>query len=765
MKRTITAVIAVVLCLCTFLSLGPGAQAKTGDEVRAAKKVISVVYDDSGSMAGGKWINANYAVQALVAQLNSHDELYISYMKSPKNSDRSGLDNVEQAVKTIRNIPGGGTTPFQTVETAFNKLKSHKDKDFTTQYWLVVLTDGSFDNGENINQELRSFVGTQMSNESTLHVVYVGIGGAPDVTPDPAKGLYSYHAGTAKEIVGVMRDMANLVSGRIRVDDLEKIDDSTVRFSSKLPLYSFSVLSQNSAASVVKVESDEAELDISRNLALDASDVSRTISRHLKGNAAVVTLKANAKKNTVIPAGTYTIHFSEPVEFENVTVQYEPAIDMKAVLKKDGSAVTDTSQLGESDTVDIVVTPVVPGTDQVIPDADLPRDIKWTVEYENNGKTIASSKSRELKNVSLQLGSAILRGTMEIPGFVPVSYEIYLDIDKPLIVLGIMTDQPTGDSFPVYERAKLSDGPLGGKEVTFRITGNGVPLTKEELKDLKISLAVGDTKCDDSSQPGIIRKLGWFEVGINLKSDQDGVFTLKPKIPGFTAPYKAGDYTVTVYVTSDKSVTAEGQFTVEPGDWKGPLIKFLVVAAVVLVILLYGVWVYCFKKRFSGKYELGMRRYRIIQDEEGNTIANSIGLDSTKINGLSGRPVTRVFSTCSWFYFPEESGGIIDKSKKRAKNISEEKLIIYADENAVKVREETIAACYGRFSAITMKKNPGQSFNPKSILSQMKNTAVKSADGKVTVRAWNIDLTVHNVLFLQKKQDDDILTCIYLEKI
>lgn len=642
LKRTITAVIAVVLCLCTFLSLGPGAEAKTGDEVRAAKKVISVVYDDSGSMAGEKWINANYAMQALVAQLNSHDELYISYMKSPKDSDRIGLDNVEQAVKTIRNIPGGGTTPFQTVETAFNKLKSHKEKDFTTQYWLVVLTDGEFEKGEKIDNALNSYVGTQMSNESALHVVYVGIGNAPDVTPDPAKGLYSYHAGTAKEIVGVMRDMANLVSGRIRVDDLEKIDDSTVRFSSKLPLYSFSVLSQNSAASVVKAESDEAELDISRNLGLDASDVSRTITRHLLGNAAVIVLKANAKKSTVIPAGTYTIHFSEPVEFENITVQYEPAIDMKAVLKKDGSAVTDTSQLGESDTVDIVVTPVVPGTDQVIPDADLPRDIKWTVEYENNGKTIASSKSRELKNVSLQLGSAILRGTMEIPGFVPISYEIYLDIDKPNIELGLTVDQPDDVS---YYRSKPSKGSLSGQEVTFRITGNGKLLTAEEIKDMKLSLVTGNKECDNSNVTGFFNRFGQTMVDCRIKRNSDGSFTLRPTDRLlFTAFARmAGDYTVTVSVNKDDSVTARGQFTVIPRwvDWL-ELIGFIL-SVLFVIHFLYAVFG---KKRFQAGTLIEYQSYTLNRDgtgEEGS-------YDSLRLGPLSGHPVLTFGKACKVKY-------------------------------------------------------------------------------------------------------------------
>ena len=47
------------------------AQATTGDEVRASKKIISVVYDDSSSMYGERWSYTDYAMQALIALLNA----------------------------------------------------------------------------------------------------------------------------------------------------------------------------------------------------------------------------------------------------------------------------------------------------------------------------------------------------------------------------------------------------------------------------------------------------------------------------------------------------------------------------------------------------------------------------------------------------------------------------------------------------------------------------------------------------------------------
>ena len=80
MKKRSTMLIALVLCMSMILTIAPCASAATGDEVRAAKKIISVVYDDSGSMEGDKWVYASYAMQALTALLNTQDELYLTYM-------------------------------------------------------------------------------------------------------------------------------------------------------------------------------------------------------------------------------------------------------------------------------------------------------------------------------------------------------------------------------------------------------------------------------------------------------------------------------------------------------------------------------------------------------------------------------------------------------------------------------------------------------------------------------------------------------------
>jgi hypothetical protein len=66
-----------VVTLCAAPALNADAA-----QNKAAKKIISVVYDDSGSMwdANDSWAAANYAMQAFAALLNADDEMYITYM-------------------------------------------------------------------------------------------------------------------------------------------------------------------------------------------------------------------------------------------------------------------------------------------------------------------------------------------------------------------------------------------------------------------------------------------------------------------------------------------------------------------------------------------------------------------------------------------------------------------------------------------------------------------------------------------------------------
>lgn len=125
----------------------------SGDTVTSPKKIISVVYDDSGSMAGERWTYANYSLQTLTSLLNTQDELYVTYMSDPSDAKKISLTDIQDSVDKIRDKEDSHNTPEESIDTAVGKLESIKGTDATTQYWLIIMTDGAIN---------------EMSNESEL---------------------------------------------------------------------------------------------------------------------------------------------------------------------------------------------------------------------------------------------------------------------------------------------------------------------------------------------------------------------------------------------------------------------------------------------------------------------------------------------------------------------------------------------------------------------------------------------------------------------
>ena len=598
MKKLISKLVPLLLCLGIFLWLPAKTFAADGDEIRAAKKIISVVYDDSGSMEGDRWVYANYATQALTALLNEQDELYITYMSRSTSSSEIDLSNIAAAVKNIRNWPHSAGTPGESLDTAKNRLDSISESDESTQFWLVILTDGEIDMEQTIQEKLNSFKGSRMSNGSTLNIAYLAMGpGAVSANADKGHGLYTYVAADSASISTTMSEIANLISGRLAADNVKQVDDRTITFHSDLPLYSISVLSQSSSAKVAAASSAEQPLNINRNIALDAFDLFKATELTLFGNAAVINLESGSGVSQVIPAGTYTITFTEPVRKDDLVVQYEPAIGLKILLTRGGVEITDTSVLQEGDQIAAEIIPVVPGTDDPIDPSSLPKGVDWKLEYFVDDQSIDSVAASKIPRATVSLGDHTIRGTMAIPGFAPSLYHIHFHVEPFVLNLGIQADQP----HPLaYYRKSAGEGSIDGGSLTFRITNDGVVLSREELKDLDVKLEVIDVVCDNSTVEGFLNRFGNVPAKCTLHLEDDGSYVLSPvPVVPFTAfLMMAGDYTVTVAIEGDSAITATGTFTMVPqlSDWID-----LSILVAILLLLGYLIYIFFIKYKFTGQ--------------------------------------------------------------------------------------------------------------------------------------------------------------------
>jgi len=613
MRKTISIFLAAVLVLSLMTAVVPGANAATGDEIRAAKKIISVVYDDSGSMLGNYWVAANYAMQALTALLNEQDEMYITYMSQPTVTKEVDLSDIHGAVEGIRNWDQMNNTPVEALDTARKKLDSITSSDPSTQYWLMILTDGAIENCNNLQSKLNGWKGNTMSNGTSLNVVYLAMGSAEKIAPDPNGGLFTDDA-EIDEISNAMGQIANLISGRLSVDKVKQESDNTISFSSDLPLYSISILSQQSAAAVASAKTAEEDLHINRNVGLDAKDIFGYTSVTLVGNAAVLDLKSSSGDNKVIPAGTYSVTFTEPVDVNDLVVQYEPAIGIHPIITRDGVVVTDPATLALDEKVTIEIIPVIPGTDVPIDPDSLPKGVNWFVEYLVDGNLEDSGKGTKLTDVILKEGDNIIRGTMQIPGFAPSVLEIGFFIEEHIYDLGIAVEQP--DPLTYY-RHSAGDGSEEGTQIVFRITDGGTPLSLEDMEALNAGLKIASVDCDNSALTGPWDRFGKNIAQVALTQNDDGSYSLEPKAPlPFTAfMMVAGEYTVTVCLERDDAVTAEGTFTMVAtlDDWHG--LPGLVITILVFLYLLYILFI---KHKFRGQtiyYEVyRLRNNRGVED-------------------------------------------------------------------------------------------------------------------------------------------------------
>jgi hypothetical protein len=307
-------------------------------------------------------------MQAFGGLLNKEDELYITYMSAYNKSDKFDLTkDIQDNVNKVRSHYAGGGTPIESVDTAINTLKVVSDSNPNTQYWLVVITDGQFgtysSNGAqtgNIDEKIlkekfSNLLKETMPNGSKPQISYFAIGSdATTMTADESNGLFTYTAIDSKGIFDRISQIADKVSGRIRIeqDKITMVDNKTIQITTQLPMLNIAVLAQSTSVTVESVSGPDATLKQvqSAKLLYPDAPTGQLTDLALKG---ATFLFDNNGINT--PAGTYNFEFSEAVDKNSVVIMYEPAIEMRmSITDQNGNEVTDIDDLFAGDEIDIV---------------------------------------------------------------------------------------------------------------------------------------------------------------------------------------------------------------------------------------------------------------------------------------------------------------------------------------------------------------------------------------------------------------------------
>ncbi|MBQ4040155.1 MAG: hypothetical protein IJC91_03370 [Oscillospiraceae bacterium] len=559
MRRVLTFLLALVL----FFGVASAIPMYASAQSLYVRKIVSVVYDDSGSMisddSGKNWAYASYAMQAFCGLLNSEDQLYITYMSDvildpyaqPVEIDLSA-DGIQTDVDTIRNRTENNGTAYYAIDIGFNVLKNVQDSDENTQYWLVVITDGDMSVSESaLTDDLLNYCGQTMPNGTRPQITYMAIGNnATKPKENIEKGLYVEDP-NGIEIVDVMSEIADRVSGRTRLEskDITMVDDNTIRVNSAVPLSNIAVLMQNTDAKVQNVKYEEGGgLVIERAVNIQYPDAyGWNTDRSLIGSTFLIN---NGDKN--ITAGGYEITFDKPVSKENFVVMYEPALELRLTITCNGEPVENYHDLNSAhaeDSISISYELYEAGTENKIDMSMLPKGTTSEIAvYEGDEmKESSSGADMNIPEYMLSQTETEIKASVNIGGFNPIEVEIHFTPQEKAIRYTLEAEYEDG-----IQSVKLDDLPINRQlRIVFTVLADGVPVTDPSIvKNLGAVISVspnGNSGVTEYTDDGKII----FTPNYSDNDSMSGIFevTVTCDIDGASAslPYSVltADYGIT----------------------------------------------------------------------------------------------------------------------------------------------------------------------------------------------------------------------------
>ncbi|MEI4717490.1 vWA domain-containing protein [Bacillus cereus] len=484
--------ICATFMLFLFIWLHPFWTFAKGEE--AKERVVSLVYDDSGSMRNNdRWKYANYALQSLVALLDEKDKF--SYVPMSKPNDPLNISLAKD--KRQMEIEGIGAwktylnTPFSAVETAMQSIKKEADIDGKREFWLIVLTDGAFNDlekdkvggKEQILQKLAQFKKEMDTKKISLHPVLITM--EEDLGQQEKEQLNTFKEIWKKEINGVtmpssgedgivksVNQVAALVANRDPFSSVEsivktKVVGKRVEITTPFPLKRMTLVRQSPSLPDYQVT------QISKPLQLQSS-----FSIHAPGEAKLFgnIVHISTENEEVIKPGTYTIEVDQDIEKEGLQVLVEPALNYTvSTYDKDDSSQKNVEKMYEGVTAVIEAKPT-----------ELPvQSSYFQAEVEIDGKQYAMkwNDKRHVFYYETKLGKGLVRGKvhMNIKGFYRQTKEFKIETTKkPKLSLQTVTkdyeEKVTNleNSKPFIIQPQLDDKPMTEEAVKKLLKSTGV---------------------------------------------------------------------------------------------------------------------------------------------------------------------------------------------------------------------------------------------------------------------------------------------------
>ncbi|MBR7133801.1 MAG: VWA domain-containing protein [Clostridia bacterium] len=528
-KRVSALLLVCIFIACCFTAAMPASAAGTSQ-----KRVINVVYDDSGSMFGANndtWCQAKYAMEVFAAMLTKQDVMNIYVMSDyGKKGPYLSLEGSAGTAKNVASVhsmitPGGGT-PFASVKKAYTDLVKNKN----AEKWLVVLTDGAFDVAVSYPDEYFA------KKDDDVKVMFLSIGATtPGITENKGKNIYFERASGNNDILKKITDICTRVFNTHKLE----IDISTKKFSFDIPMSELIIFAQGENVSINGIKNSADKLITSSE-----SPVSVRYSEIPYRGAK----KGAGKINTSLQGSILT--FSEKfaageyiAEVENATtieIYYKPNVEIKAFLTdNEGNEVTKASDL-QAGEYKLEFCFVEAGTDKKLASSELLGDVEYEATIKNNGVT-DPKKYKSGDTVKLEEGMVEIDVVARYLDYNSVSAELKYDVyaNKAITFEAIENPTYTVDT----------DGFKKTPAIKLKAKIEGQEFTKEQWEAFKLPKV--------ELPRNITSKFGEFKI---KKCDETGFVEITPTL-------KDGKPTPGTYETCKMTVSYEGVYDKE--SWAG----------------------------------------------------------------------------------------------------------------------------------------------------------------------------------------------------
>lgn len=347
--RIVSFLVALVFICSTALVFASAADNKPATITKVNRRYeIAVVYDNSGSMYTSKaWCYAKYSMEIFASMLNydngdklsifpmwevSTDGKAVSATAEPVESSGSIQVKSPGDVKKISNMYtlNADGTPITQVDNAYNYLLSvPAEEDTITEKWLVVITDGEFNDDEG-RVLAPDVVRDHLASKATdgIKVQYLGFDGAKTLKSDESNGFYSK---TSKAST-LRKDLTGICNVIFRRAILSKNYLNGKNLKLGISMRKLIVFVQGKNAEIVSLEQKATGKRISHVADSGKIQFSKLGAANYKKAPYDDSLYGQVVTFDACEAGEYTLNYKGATEIQ---IFYEPDVDIAVTVKNE----------------------------------------------------------------------------------------------------------------------------------------------------------------------------------------------------------------------------------------------------------------------------------------------------------------------------------------------------------------------------------------------------------------------------------------------